>query len=172
MNNSGSPDQQPAVETGAVGARRAVPWRLIIVGGLALLLALVIGTQVIGVLYAMAFPPSPPLPDSVMLASHANPSYGVDDWVYQSSSDPCSVAVFYEAAGANCEVAPLWCDGNEYATVYSANQHVARCFGTTPFSIFTMHWQVLIASGSDSSTPTEFRLRREVSWVGAPSPAP
>ncbi len=172
MNNSGSPDQQSAVEPGAAATPRAVPWRLIIVGGVALLLALVIGTQVIGVLYAMAFPPSPPLPDNVTLVSHVNPSYGVDDWVYQSSGDPCSLAVFYEAAGASCEVSLLWCDGADYTTVYRANQHVARCYGTTPFSIFTMHWQVLIASGNDSSSPSEFRLRREVSWVGSPSPAP
>lgn len=172
MNNTGSPDQPPAVAPGAESARRAVPWRVLVSAGAALLLALLIGAQVIGVLYAIAFPPSPPVPDDVTLVSHVNPAYGVDDWVYSSTKDPCSLAVFYEAAGASCEISPLWCDGVEYTTVYRANQYVARCYGGNTFSIFVMHWQVVIASGSDSSSPSEFRLRREISWVGASAPVP
>lgn len=162
--------EDPAVESVELGAR-AVPWMIIVLGAVALILAVVIGTQVLGVLYVIIFPPVPPLPGDVTLVSHINTDYGVDEWLYTSQQNSCDVLIFYTANGGECRIAPFQCGDNrtDDQTMTGENtpsQHIARCVGQTQASIFAMRWQIILATGPDPATPTQFRLTREVFWSG------
>jgi hypothetical protein len=179
-NRSGNPEpsllDNSDVEVEAL-EKRTVPWKMIILGIVALVLALVIATQVLGVLYVIIFPPAPPLPGDVTLVSHTNVDYGVDEWLYLSHQKSCDVLVFYTANGGICRIAPLQCEDNSTKdpAITGGNttgQHVSRCIGETTASIFAMRWQVIIATGPDAETPTQFRLIREVFWSGQIPPLP
>jgi hypothetical protein len=164
--------QEVAVEEG-----RGVPWKIIVLGVIALVLAVVIGTQVIGVLFVILFPPAPPLPANVTLVSHSNADYGVDEWLYTSNQNVCDVLIFYMERGGQCRIAPLQCGDNRtddetLTGVDSSGQHIARCVGETTTSIFAMRWQAVIATGSTPETRAQFRLQREIFWSGQVPPMP
>jgi hypothetical protein len=168
MNNTGS-SKPAAVGVTSPDDHIRIPLKVLILGFVAVALALIIGSQVIGVLYGILFPPSPPLPGNVAEILHDNPSYGVDDWLYNAADKPCDVVSFYQSQGGNCRVAPFWCGDDREADptqpgFETRHQNVARCTGNVPFSIFTMHWQVTIATGDSQQFPTLFRLSREVYW--------
>ncbi len=179
-NRSGDPEPSPLDNLDAVVAapeNRTVPWKIIILGVIALVLAFVIATQVLGVLYVIIFPPAPPLPGDVTLVSHTNVDYGVDEWLYLSRQNSCDVLVFYTANGGVCRIAPLQCveaptDDPAIISGNGAGEHISRCIGETTASIFAMRWQVIIATGPNAETPTEFRLIREVFWSGQIPPLP
>jgi hypothetical protein len=156
---------------------RGVPWKVIVLGLIALVLAVVIGTQVIGVLFVILFPPAPPLPANVTLVSHTNTDYGVDEWLYTSSQNVCDVLIFYMENGGQCRIAPLQCgdnrtDDESLTGADSSGQHIARCVSETTASIFAMRWQVVIATGSTPDVWAQFRLQREIFWSGQVPPMP
>ena len=176
MNNPGN-DSDPQVdanEAQALPANRRVPTRIIVLGLIAVVFAVVIGTQVIGVLYAIFFPPAVPLPEQVDLISHTSTDYGTDDWLYSSSKvSACDIAQYYASKDAQCRVAPFSCvDGSSTTAAgpNAGNQNVARCVGTQTFSIFALRWQVNIATGSSGDQKAIFRLDREIFWTGAVPP--
>jgi len=170
------PDDEISQEV-AESTRRGVPWKIIVLAIVALGLGLVIGTQVIGVLYVILFPPLPPLPGEVTQVSHTNADYGVDEWLYTSRQNVCDVLNFYIEQGGQCRIAPLQCgdnrtDDESLTGATTLGQHVARCVGETKASIFAMRWLAVIATGSNPDTPTEFRLTREIYWSGQIPPIP
>ncbi len=177
MNNSGNDSdiQVDAVESQPLPANRRVPTRIIVLGLIAVVFAVVIGTQVIGVLYAIFFPPAVPLPDQVDLVSHTSSDYGTDDWLYSSSKvSACDIAQYYAAKSVQCRIAPFSCIDGSSTTAAGANarnQNVARCTGTQTFSIFALRWQVNIATGSSDEQKAVFRLDREIFWTGAVPPS-
>lgn len=181
-NKTGSPDPETEVETPAESdgaVERPVGWHWVIIGGVVIVVALYIAVQVISVLYAIAFPPGPPLPTDTALESHSSTDYGVDDWLYNSTvKAPCEVINFYIAAGAECRLAPLFCgdttDPNQISLsgVNTSGQNVGRCHGEIKFSIFAMSYDVVIANGDTPEVKTRFRLAREVFWSGSVPPRP
>lgn len=179
MNNTGSdnPTDVNANEAEALPSNRRVPTKIIVMGLIAIVFAVVIGTQVIGVLYAIFFPPAAPIPDQAALVSHDSKDYGVDDWLYTSKQPPCEVVRFYQTQTkeAECRVAPVWCDSTNTTALpegsRTAGQNVARCSGTQNFSIFALRWEVVIATGATEEQKTQFRLNREIFWTGAVPPS-
>lgn len=174
MNNTGSDNPVTQNEAEALPEGRRVPVKVIVMGLIAIVFAIVTGSQVIGVLYAIFFPPAAPLPDKVTLVSHTSKDYGTDDWLYTSSQTACDVVRFYESKEAECRVAPVWC-ADETSQITSdgsstGGQNVARCIGTQNFSIFALRWEVVIATGSSKDQLTQFRLNREIFWTGAVPP--
>jgi hypothetical protein len=147
-----------------------VPWRIIVLGVVALVLAVIIGTQVLGVLYVIVFPPGPPLPGDVTLVSHVNTDYGVDEWLYDSRQSTCEVLTYYTNSGGKCRITPLQCgdqtDAADSTGWTAPGQHIARCVGESKVSIFAMRWQAIVATGPSRDMPTEFRIVREIFWTG------
>lgn len=175
MNNTGSDSSLETNEANSLPEGRRVPTKIIVMGLIAIVFAVVIGSQVIGILYAIFFPPAPPIPDQVTLVSHSSKDYGVDDWFYTSNQQACDVLHYYESKEGQCRVAPIACGTSETPSaakdVNGVGQNVARCIGTQNFSIFALRWEVVIATGAASSNETEFRLNREIYWTGAVPPS-
>lgn len=153
-------DEQPT-------ARRGLSLLTLIVSAAALALAVYVGTQVIGVLYGILAPPTPPLPPEAQNMSHTSAAYGVDTWTYSLPTEGCNVVTFYEQNGATCQIAPFQCDrGTGYRETFQVdNRMVARCSGNTSFSIFQMGWNVYITRPSEDPTTTRLELSREVIWA-------
>ncbi len=171
MNNTGSLDQPPE------DARRPLSWVWLLLGGVTIVVALVIGVQVIGVLYAIAFPPAPPVPDIWRVVSHTSTDYGVDDWLYTSVLSACELIRYYQDNGATCRLAPVSCGGENTSQTslpgdFVAGQHIGRCYGESKFSIFAQGWQVNIAYGPNEQEKTQFRVTREIFWTGEVPPRP
>lgn len=171
MSSSGIPDKPQSSD---IVIHR--PRLLLVIGGAALLLLLYLSTQVIGVLYAIVFPPLPPVPAEVRELRHENEDYGVDQWLYASDLEACEVVRFYQRLTDSCVIAPGRCGAGSEIDIQTPGQHIARCYGDQYFSIFAMRWRVNIATGnpnSEASGSTEFSLEREVYWTGSiPQPTP
>lgn len=143
---------------------------LLAVAAAAVLLALYIGGQVIGVLYGIVLPPTPPLPRGSQLISHESTAYGVDYWRYHNPADACEVLSFYQANGGRCIVAPMQC-ASQTATAYTIpDELVARCYGEVWFSVFSMQWMTIISRTQDADLVSRIDLEREVFWIGGPRP--
>ncbi len=176
MNNTGSDsptDVETVTKAEPLPETRRVPTKIIVMGLVAIVFALVIGSQVIGVLYAIFFPPAAPVPDQATLVSHTSKDYGVDDWLYTSNQTPCEVVRFYQSNDAQCRVAPVWCDTGAATApegLKTSGQNVARCIGIQNFSIFALRWEVIVATGTTADQPSQFRLNREIYWTGAVPP--
>src|SRR5688572_11040616 len=113
MNNSGSADDTPVVEdddteNGTDAPRRSPSFLLVLLLILGLVLAIYIGTNVIGVLFGMVSPPLPPLPTGLTETNHVSEAYGADVWTYTNPDDGCSFVEFYQQHGL-CTVAPMQC---------------------------------------------------------------
>lgn len=130
--------------------------------------ALVIGFQVMGVLFSIAAPPQPPHPADVVQLEYTSTAYGVDEWVYATQQDACELVRYYEALDGIC--LPIGGRCGEGASSTSRSQNVAQCSGEQPFSIFAMRWNAVIATGYGGTTPTHFRLSREIYWTGEVPP--
>lgn len=168
MNKPGLPDTDPSPP---VKIRR--PRLVLLLGVVALVLAVFIGSQVLGVLFGIVFPEKPPLPPDVKELSHESTSYGVDSWLYSSDEDACTVLEFYQAQATKCTVSPFGCGADMVLENTHPGEHVALCSGEKAFSIFLMTWDVNIATGDGTTTQTEFRLSRKVYWAGdSPRPTP
>ncbi len=174
MNNIGSDNPDGSEELSVEFSQpRRVPIRIIVMGIIAIVFAVVIGSQVIGILYAIFFPPAAPIPDEVTLVSHTSKDYGVDDWLYSSSKPACDIVRFYVENDGECRITPTWCgDANSSPQPDTTNrgQNVARCEATQNFSIFALRWEVVIATGSNADEASQFRLNREIFWTGAVPP--
>jgi hypothetical protein len=173
MNSTGSPEQPSDTPPVAAPPASGVPLKVILLGILAVLLAVFIGTQVLGVLYTILFPPAPPLPANTTQISHQNLDYGVDDWEYGTDQSGCDVVTFYMDKGGVCRAAPFACGGQLSLGDNSGDgsaEHVARCVGETHVSLFAMRWEAIIATGYSSGGKTHFRLTREMYWTGAVPP--
>ncbi len=172
MNNDGmiNPELEPKPDD-HLETRRSPVLFVALAGVMAI--SLVIGVQAFGILYSIAFPPKPPLPDNVIEIRHDNIDYGVDDWLYRTSSDACDIARFYQANGGECRMVANQCDG-ETATATStsrSSQQVAFCTGEESFSLFAYRWEANIATGYRfEDGQTQFNLIREVFWTGAVPP--
>jgi hypothetical protein len=174
ISSSGKPDpslEEPDAVIPSEDEQRPFPLKwillsLVILGG-----ACIIGFQIIGVLYVIVFPPTPPVPDGAVEVSHVNTDYGVDQWVYLTTEPACDVLRFYLNEGVQCRLAPN-CDvapaTGAAPNTENTSQVVARCAAEEQASIFAMRWQLIIAISP--SLRTEFRLEREVFWTGAAPP--
>jgi hypothetical protein len=144
------------------------PWAILFLVVVGILLALYIGSQVLGVLVAILFPPVPPLPPTAVQLRHQSAEHGLDEWEYVVSFSPCETVAHFEAGGTACEVVPGFCrdTGNLPST---AGQYVATCTGEMTFSIFAMRWDAVITS-AETPEQTYLTLEREVFWTGAVPP--
>jgi hypothetical protein len=154
-----------------VPVKRTVPWLIIILGIVALGLAVIISTQVLGVLYVIIFPPQAPLPGDVTLTSHTNEDYGVDKWFYSTQQDACAIVQFYIANGGECRIAPFQCavtnSDQEIVTADATpGQQVATCEGQSTASIFAWRWEANITTSKTPDAKAEFALTREMYWTG------
>lgn len=162
-NSTGSPEAAPSRRHG---------WGAIALAAILVAIAAVIAVQVLGVLYAVLFPPAPPMLEGLTVSTHTSPSYGVDDWLYGSPDDACRVARFYQSNGAQCTIAPQTCESGEFTSeVPRPGTSVARCVGDMQWSIFAQRYYVNIAGGYEAPMPTRIRLEREIFWTGM-LPAP
>lgn len=160
--NNGTPDAPAAVAKSV--SLRALLWSV-----LAFVLAVFIATQVIGVLYAVLFPPSGPgLPLGITQLSHRSEAPGVDYWVYGTEQNACELLSFFAAQGGTCQNAPFTCGGTDGLVMAqsSPGQQVGRCTGEMRFSIFTLRWRVGISTFHYTGGTTHFSVLREVFWLG------
>lgn len=150
-------------------ARRRLPILLVVLLGVALLLALSVATNVLGVLFAIAVPPMPPVPDGAREVAHTNYAYGVDTWDYHVTSDGCVVAQALVDTGATCRLTPLQCSEMlpPRADFSVPETLIARCVGTIEFSVFTMQWAAVISRLPDQAGSTLLQLEREIFWIGS-----
>lgn len=162
MNSTGN--LKPAEETPQAKRRG---WGGIALAAILIVIAILVGVQILGVLYGLLFPPGPPVPESFSLLQSTSPSYGVDDWLYASSDDACRVVRDYERAGATCTVAPGVCDaGFVQLEEPRAGSNIARCYGEFHWSIFAQRYSANIAGGYGEDQPTRVRVEREIFWTG------
>ncbi len=166
INKSGKlPDTEAATEANEdIGCSPVAVIAGIVVVGLALL----IGAQAVGVLYALAAPPDAPLPADVRQLSSQQETHGVDSAVYSTRRPACEIVAFYREAGGQCTLEPGWCGAGDANTAEKYADPVAQCAGRTDFSIFEMRWQAVISAGYYGEEPTQFELSRTVFWTGAP----
>ncbi len=138
-----------------------IPLLIVLLG-----LALYIGANVLGVLFAVIAPPSPPLPPNMTQIEHTSEAYGVDDWKYTTTTDACEVVKSIEQNDGVCLLMPLQCaDAQATTGDFQINDSlVARCGGKVAFSIFNMQWWAHVTRNSD--TETQLELHREVYWIG------
>jgi len=174
MNNAGkieSDDKIKLEDTPAseLSSSRS-PLVLVLLAGV-LVICLIIGVQAFGILYSIAFPPSPPVPDVVTQVRHTAIDHGVDEWLYETEQDACEVMQYYQSQDGVCHVAVDTCgdDSQETVTFGTVGQHVATCFGEVSFNIFAYRWEANIANGYQGGL-TQFSLIREVFWTGAVPP--
>ncbi|RMG86510.1 MAG: hypothetical protein D6712_07350 [Chloroflexi bacterium] len=168
--NNGNP--KPPVEQidEATLPQRRLPWGYLTFGILGLAVGIYVLTQVLGVLYGIVFPPTPPLPDvDLTELRHESDSYGVDEWLYGTQADACRVLRYYQSQGATCTYNQDVCAQIDFSAE-TPGQNVGRCVGEDEFSIFAMRWEVNIAGGYVQELPTQFSLKREVFWTGAIPP--
>lgn len=167
MNNSGNPDNPTVVsetEANAAPARRFARWLVPVVGILAVGIAVLIASQVIGVFYAIIFPPHPPLPDNLTEISRNSEAYGVDEWIYSTNQNSCELIAYYQDLAGFCRISPSGCAGA--ITTSGSGDFVGRCSGEIFFSIFAMTWYVDISTGYQDGPPTHLKVKREVYWSG------
>jgi hypothetical protein len=167
--NTPQPRAPLTAESAAEGeGKTSRPPVLLVIGALAVALALFAGVQIIGVLYGMVFPPEPPLPDGAVQIEHEDQAHGVDSWRYRIEQDACQVARHYaEQDDASCNIAPQLCETGTYSPPNTLPQNVAQCRGEIEFSIFIMTWEANISGGYGERGPTQIQLDREVSWFGS-----
>jgi hypothetical protein len=131
-----------------------------------LVIAFVVGRQLIGVLITVISPPTGPLPDGAVVQVHENESHGVDDWTYSVPLDACTVTQFYIDAGAQCVVSPLQCGAGSNSIAADAAL-IARCYGQYDVSIFSLRYEAIVGRGEGDGTM--LRVVREMLWSGAGS---
>jgi hypothetical protein len=150
--------EQPAASRPGIGC--------VLAALLAVIFALYMGLQVIGVLFSIAAPPQPPLPEDARQVEYSSTAYGVDEWVYTTQQDACRVFEYYQDLSAECSLLSNLCRTETSDASASSPLNVARCSGEVVFSIFAMRWNAVIATGYNAEEPTHFRLSREVYWTG------
>jgi hypothetical protein len=147
--------------------KQQVPIRAIVWAILVFLLAIFVATQVIGVLYAILFPPDgPALPLNITELSHRTEAPGVDYWVYGTDQNACEVMSFFTTQNGTCQTLPLMCAGPDQLNLAESTpaQQVGSCTGEMTFSIFRLRWEVRVSSHHLTGGTTHFTVLREVLW--------
>lgn len=170
INKSGKlPDTEAAAEANDGPGCSTVA---VIAGIIVAALALLIGAQAVGVLYALAAPPDAPLPADVRQLSSQHEAHGVDSAIYSTRRPACEIVAFYREAGGQCTLEPGWCGAGDANTAEKYADPVAQCSGRTDFSIFAMRWQAVISAGYYGEEQTQLEVSRTVFWTGAPEEGP
>jgi hypothetical protein len=169
MNNSGKPETN-----GAAAARRRGGWFSVLLALGILIVGVIVVAQFIPIMYAILFPPSPPVPETALELSTDSTAYGVDTTVYMLPDDACRLARYYQSQGASCTIAPQVCSSGSVDTGEAVSTtQIARCGADVPFSIFSMRYRAEISAGYPTEGyPTRLRLEREIFWTGTPRSAP
>ncbi len=153
--------------------RRAVLW-LIVLGVVVAVVA--ISLPFLSILITILLPPMPPIPDGGRVEiSRQNYAYGVDEFVYQTTLDPCLAVTFYQEIGATCRVIPYQCDGRAAPEGFqTGNTLLARCEGVVDLAPFSMTWWTLIVRSQKNPSEAQLNVWREMNWLGtrAAIPAP
>jgi hypothetical protein len=158
--------ETPAAEAQAARPRR-LPGGLLLVALLLVVIAvLVLGLPLLGVLYGIVNPPTPPLPPRAQQIAYSSIDYGVDEWEYASTENACAVLQFYIDIGASCRTAPMQCREGDGSSLTVNDTLVGRCFGREEFSIFAMQYEVVIARLSSGESGSRLRVNRETFWLG------
>lgn len=161
MSSSGSPELEPR-------SGRRLPFATLIILAVVTVPAIIVGFNLLRVIYGVIMPPLPPLPPNVTQVSHESEAYGVDKWRYTSAASPCELAEYYVSIGATCNFAPMECGSSVDAETYGLDTSlVARCRGGESFSIFHSQWAAeVIRDNTSSDTPAILDIEREVYWIG------
>ncbi len=160
---TGTPSPEPTPK------RQQVSLRAFVLSAFAFALAIFVATQVIGVLYAILFPPDGPvLPLNVTELSHRTEAPGVDYWTYGTDQNACEVMRFFASQGGICQTVPLMCGGPNDTSLAESTpaQQVGSCTGELPLSIFTLRWEVRVSAYHPTGGSTHFSVLREVLWLG------
>lgn len=133
---------------------------------LAFVVALYAASQIVGVLYALVKPPTPPLPAAVSELSYSSEVYGVDVWAYRVPLVAEDAAAYFVAQGGVCTSVPLAAE-QEAALLRQfpdAGTYYAYCEGEQAFSRFVMRWRVLVSSYDLTFADTRLDLVRQIDW--------
>lgn len=168
MTTAGHPNPESTDDDeGSIG------WLPVLIGVAALVIALVVGSQVVSAVYSLLFLPQAPVPANATLISATQQGYGSDTYHYQSMDSACAVIDYYQAQGATCASVVAWCQNvsiDQLPPEY-AYQTAATCSQMVPFSAFGMLYRVEIRTGSLIDFKSEFYLEREILWSGIPATA-
>ena len=158
-------EQDDAQETVQPSRRRALIWVIVLLGMIGIVL---FSLPFINILFTIINPPLPPLPNVARIElSRENYNYGVDEFVFQTSAEPCSIITFYQELGAVCRVTLNQCGNvSELGEELSGNQLLARCEGTLNVSQFSMDWWVLISRSPTDNAVAQLNVWREMNWLG------
>lgn len=160
-----TPVSTPA-DSDAENTRSPLSIAVLLIAGAVIVVIALFGAQLLSILFAILFPPMPPLPENITEIRHTNLSYGVDEWLYDSDARACEVVLFYWENGTDCPEVPVPCQGLAPDEPLLPRTHVAQCSGVQYFSLFAMRWSVNIAADSRDGSKTTFSLLREVFWGG------
>lgn len=161
MTSSGNPSPRK---------RQPASFGVLVLAFVAVVLAGILGVQLLSVLYAVLSPPMPPLPNGARELSYTEKHYGVDEWLYSVGDDACDVAIFYAQASPMACPIPPFCATNSVVNGLEKGMNVSRCGGDVAFSSFVMSWRVVVGVDETDANKTVLRLSREVFWGGAVPP--
>ena len=137
----------------------------------AVVLAAVVGWQVISALFGLLNPPLPPLPGGVTELSHQTEAYGVDVWGYGADLSAIELIAYYAQTGGECTNAPFSDTETDFlrGQFPLAGEMIAMCQGEQPFSRFAMRWRVLISRSGNAGGTMRLDVVRQVNWSGSQS---
>ncbi|HVO43523.1 MAG TPA: hypothetical protein VMT34_12910 [Aggregatilineales bacterium] len=158
--------KEPSATRVEPDGRRGVPlWQPIAALLLALVCAIAIGVRVLPTLAPLVFPPAAPLPAGVTDTPilHENKGWGLDEFVYATNQDACTVVTYYQNriggcnfdAGSNCKGAGMDQSGREH--------NVGRCIGEDTIGTYQVTWTAYVATGYTTDGQTRIRIVREIS---------
>lgn len=164
MNNAGNPEAHtPEPET---DDESRPAWWLLPLIGVVLLVLMMVGTQAFGVLYAILFPPTAPLPVNATEITCESASYGLDTCEYSLAQPGCEVAQFYSERGVCLTMADACSDDESSEAILQPGQAVADCQNTLAFSQFIMRWRAQVSANFPDADQTHLVLGREIFWGG------
>jgi hypothetical protein len=166
MNNTGSPAEAATGSTEPAVTDQRIPWSVLGIAGVVLVIVLVLGFQLVSILYALIALPAPPLPPDLTEAQHTNLTHGSDSWEYTTSAAPDTLVSFFREQGGQCVEVML--PQSDIVGAFERPGH--RCSAVAQASIFNWRWQAEILALSGQ---TRLRLTRVVFWAGdAPTDVP
>ncbi|MDX2136512.1 MAG: hypothetical protein SF123_00330 [Chloroflexota bacterium] len=131
-------------------------------------LALVIGWQVVGVLFGLVSLPEPPVPSFAEATGHRPDVYGFDTWSYRAGALVSELTLYYTQAGATCSTPPFSHDQSALIgrLFPQASNVVALCEGAETFSRFTMLYMAVITSFDPNEALSYLDISRRIDWIG------
>jgi hypothetical protein len=148
-------------------SQRRGRWLLLVLL-LLFVLALVIGWQVVGVLFGLVSLPEPPVPSFAEETAHREDIYGFDTWSYRASALVSEMTLYYTQAGATCTTLPFSdAQAALLARLFPQSTNVvALCEGSETFSRFTMHYMAAITSYDANEALSYLDISRQIDWIG------